>query len=277
VSIRASNWAWETGRALGLNQGQLLVLVRVADHADNDGCCWPGTEGIADYTCMGESSVRRILGQLEKLGLLHRDRRKPKHGRGRGYDAITLHLDQALNLSGRAEATKRSSAGARSGPTNRSSEARPTAQSGVSPIERNHQGTVDTADQRSAVSRAKAQIPDYVSSLFPRLNRVGECKEAKRLNEAAVHRHCEKFADRDFELEVEKFADYWLTGAGQNRPMRDVAGAWRNWLGTAPPMGRRARILAEDRRRTRDHAATDAGKRALRDRIASAERKAKAA
>lgn len=275
MSIRASNWAWETGRALGLNHGQLLVLVRLADHADNDGCCWPGTRGIADYTCMGESSVRRILGQLEELALLHRDRRQPKQGRGRASDAITLHIDQALNLSGRSETTNRSGGGAKSGPTNRSSEARPTAHSGAAYIEKNHQGTVDTPDQRSGVSRTEAQVPDFVSALLPYLNRVVEGKGSRSLSPEAVHRHCEKFGGRDFEAEVEKFADYWLTGAGQNRPLRDVAGAWRNWLRTAPPMTRRARLLAEDRRRAHDR--SDAGKRALHERLAKAERKAKAA
>lgn len=273
MSIRASNWAWETGRALSLNQGELLVLIRIADHADNDGRCWPGMDGIAEYTCMHEATVRRNVGRLEDLGLLHREHRRPKEGRGRLTDLISLHLDQPRDLRGSSDGTNRAGGSARSEPTNRASEARPTAHSEGAYIEKNHQGTVDTPDNGSGVSRTEDQIPDHVSSLLPQLKRVVEGKGAKPLSRGAVVRHCEKFGDRDHELEAEKFADYWLTGAGQNRPLTDVAAAWRNWLSTAPPMSRRARMLATDRRR--DH--SDAGKRALSERMAEAERKAKAA
>lgn len=240
MSIRASNWAWETGRALGLNQGELLVLVRIADHADNDGKCWPGEEGLAEYVCASERTVRRHLGTLSELGLLHRERRTPKQGRGRLYDAICLHLDQPANLSGSSEPTNRTGGAARSAPTNRTDPVASTGQT-QRPYIDEPPGTVNGSDdQRSSDPRVRAFLAE-VSSLFPSLNRVVGRKGARPLDERAVYRACEKYADRDFERELERFEHYWLAGEGENRKLRDVVRAWANWLETAPSRRGRAR------------------------------------
>ncbi|HVQ60349.1 MAG TPA: helix-turn-helix domain-containing protein [Solirubrobacterales bacterium] len=100
MSVRATTWAWEFGHAGLVKGGQLLTLVRVADHADNNGVCWPGTESIADYTGNEEKTVRRHLKDLEDRSILHREREAAEKGRGRGKDRICLHLDQPDILSG---------------------------------------------------------------------------------------------------------------------------------------------------------------------------------
>jgi hypothetical protein len=92
VSVRATNWAWDQGPRLGMNSGELLLLVRIADHADNDGVCWPGTKALAHYCVSDESTIRRRLKRLETYGLLHRERRIPEIGRGRLADSIHLHM-----------------------------------------------------------------------------------------------------------------------------------------------------------------------------------------
>lgn len=100
MSVKATNWAWELGRKEVVKGGELLTLLRVADHADNDGVCWPGEKSVASYTSQDERTVRRHLKTLEKLGLLHRERQVAGQGRGRSHDRIALHLDQPDNLSG---------------------------------------------------------------------------------------------------------------------------------------------------------------------------------
>lgn len=110
MSVRATNWAWEKGRELRLPQGLRFLLVRVGDHADNDGVCWPGIDGLADYLGCDESTVRRNLQRLEELDLLHRERREAQQGRGRRTDAIHLHMvaqDQPGVLHGRSSTTNR--------------------------------------------------------------------------------------------------------------------------------------------------------------------------
>jgi hypothetical protein len=100
VSVRASTWAWEQGRERGLGQGQLLTLLKIADHADNDGVCWPGEKHLAEYTGQGETTVRGHLKKLTVAGLLHRERQTAEKGRGRARDHIFLHLDQPADPAG---------------------------------------------------------------------------------------------------------------------------------------------------------------------------------
>jgi hypothetical protein len=101
VSVKATNWAWEKGRELGLNQGLRITLVRIGDHADNDGVCWPGAAGIAEYTGATPRTVRDHLGVLEgEFDLLHRERRSTREdGRGRATDRIVLHLSDLPAIS----------------------------------------------------------------------------------------------------------------------------------------------------------------------------------
>jgi hypothetical protein len=57
-----------------------LVLLLLADYADDDGCCWPGIETVAEKAEINEKSVRRHLQKLEKRGMLERTRRRRSDG-----------------------------------------------------------------------------------------------------------------------------------------------------------------------------------------------------
>jgi len=102
VSVKASQWAWERGRELQLKAGTFLTLLRVADHADGSGVCWPGLDLVADYTAQGLRTVEEHMVKLDtEHGLLHRERESArKAGRGRFFDKIVLHLDLPANLAG---------------------------------------------------------------------------------------------------------------------------------------------------------------------------------
>lgn len=98
VSHAASNWAWAWSAALiaqgkPFSHGELLVLIRVADHADHEGVCWPGERGLAKFVPLSERRVREWLGSLEAMGLLSRERQQRQKGRGRARDRILLALD----------------------------------------------------------------------------------------------------------------------------------------------------------------------------------------
>lgn len=62
----------------GLSPTQKLVLVSLADQANDDGVCWPSTATMETRTCLSERAIRGALRALEELGLLkthHRDGR----------------------------------------------------------------------------------------------------------------------------------------------------------------------------------------------------------
>lgn len=72
MSLWASKWAWEKQVQLA---GTKLVLLALANFADDEGVCYPGQERIADMTNMSIRSVRNQIGALEAAGLITRTTR----------------------------------------------------------------------------------------------------------------------------------------------------------------------------------------------------------
>jgi hypothetical protein len=87
VSVRAMAWAWEQD----LPEGDKLLLMALADHADDEGFCWPGQESLGRKIGRSERTVRERLKRLETKGFL--SRRPRYNGSGhRSSDMIQLHL-----------------------------------------------------------------------------------------------------------------------------------------------------------------------------------------
>ncbi|MFZ4968333.1 helix-turn-helix domain-containing protein [Pseudomonas sp. Mn2068] len=61
MSIKASNWAWDQH----LPPSSKIVLMALADAADDLGVCWPRISIIARKCCTSERTVQRVLKELE--------------------------------------------------------------------------------------------------------------------------------------------------------------------------------------------------------------------
>lgn len=109
MSMAATKWAWTQIRDHDFTPVESLVLLRVADHADSDGACWPGTTTLAEWTGRDEKSVRRAIERLGSEGLLSRERRASESGRGRLSDRLVLALDLPDTTPGRKASTNRAS------------------------------------------------------------------------------------------------------------------------------------------------------------------------
>lgn len=68
MSVRAMAWAWEQP----LPTGQKILLLALADFADEAGTCFPGQARLAAMTGQHEVTVRRNLTALEEAGLIQR-------------------------------------------------------------------------------------------------------------------------------------------------------------------------------------------------------------
>lgn len=66
MSIVALNWAWQ----LRLKPTTKLVIMALADAADDEGYCWPSIPTLANKTCMDERSVQRILKELKSSNFI---------------------------------------------------------------------------------------------------------------------------------------------------------------------------------------------------------------
>lgn len=105
MSIQAVAWAIDqkTGSAAGK-----VVLICLANYADEDGQCWPSQKTIAEETELSERSVREWLQKLEDAGLLTRKSRRRDDGY-RAADLICLALkNQPAKSAGKSDLTGKS-------------------------------------------------------------------------------------------------------------------------------------------------------------------------
>src|SRR5258708_24120420 len=68
MSIRLMSQVWEDTRIE--SQAELLVLLALADHARDDGLCWPSMRSIAGKARIEERSAQRIIRRLIEKGLV---------------------------------------------------------------------------------------------------------------------------------------------------------------------------------------------------------------
>lgn len=65
----------ECWKLQGLSVTQKVVLISLADQANDDGVCWPAVGTVAKRCCMSERAVRTAIDHLVAVGLIARERR----------------------------------------------------------------------------------------------------------------------------------------------------------------------------------------------------------
>jgi hypothetical protein len=71
MSIKAMQRLWESSEQKG---SRLLLLLAIADNADDHGFAWPGTTTLAEKIRMSERHTKRLLAELEETSELYIDR-----------------------------------------------------------------------------------------------------------------------------------------------------------------------------------------------------------
>ncbi|MCA8504786.1 helix-turn-helix domain-containing protein [Burkholderia multivorans] len=84
------NWAWEQR----LPPNSKLILMALADAADEVGQCWPRVRLIAEKCCTSERTVQRVLKELEATGFLQIERNYRKDG-SQSSNIYSLNLTSA--------------------------------------------------------------------------------------------------------------------------------------------------------------------------------------
>jgi len=92
MSIKAMNWAWEQP----LPPVPKLVLMALADNADDHGYCWPKMKTIAAKCSTSERTVQRTIKTLLAAGLLKKDARFSASGQqvSNGYTLALTYPDK---------------------------------------------------------------------------------------------------------------------------------------------------------------------------------------
>lgn len=77
MSVKALTWAKATTTG---SASRKLVLLVLADYADEAWSCWPSQATIAEETELSVRQVRRILADLEEAGIVRREQRRRDDG-----------------------------------------------------------------------------------------------------------------------------------------------------------------------------------------------------
>ena len=77
MSIRIMSAVWEKAPVDG---GSLLVLLAMADFANDNGICWPSLPALGRKARLSERQVRRVLRDLEDAKLIMTDLGTGPHG-----------------------------------------------------------------------------------------------------------------------------------------------------------------------------------------------------
>lgn len=88
MTIRAMNWAW----GIDLQPAMKLVLLKLADRANDNGECWPGMESVAALCGLSARTLIRHIDKMEAMGLLYKSKRKDESGR-QTTNLYTLNMD----------------------------------------------------------------------------------------------------------------------------------------------------------------------------------------
>ena len=90
MSVLVTGTVWKTSRQTG---SALLLLLAIADIADDEGVAWPGINRLAQKTRLNKRTVYRLLSQLMAEGELEvssgKGRRNTNH-----YRVLYVHESQ---------------------------------------------------------------------------------------------------------------------------------------------------------------------------------------
>ena len=72
MSVEAMSLVWQQR---GLSPMRKLILLRLADHADTDGKCFPSLKHIAEFCECSVRTVSRSIAHFEEIGIISHHRR----------------------------------------------------------------------------------------------------------------------------------------------------------------------------------------------------------
>ncbi|HAM9749916.1 TPA: helix-turn-helix domain-containing protein [Escherichia coli] len=204
-----------------------LVLIKLADNANDNGECWPSYQHVADQCEVSRSTVKSHIRALEEMGLLKREFRRK--GELNQSNVFYLTLDNAQQIqpeSGGAGAARGGAGAARGGAG---------AARGGAGAARGGAG--------AALGGGAGAAPRTYHSFEP-------VNEPKNTMSESVRTECEKSPDRHEETDKAFEEIFWCAGmrkAGKKNAASAFRTQFREWRkttrGTASEF---ATMLAED-------------------------------
>ncbi len=215
MSIKIMAAMWEHGPTDG---NELLVMLALADIANDEGVCWPSMATIGQRARMSERNARRVIRKLEEDGWI-----ATEPGRGRNVSNVYRIVKTGQSVRPDNLAARTNEAENRTNETLKPD----TAMSGEP--SRNHHRTIIKEEATSVASKKERGTRLPADWSLP----------ADLRQWAADH----GLSQAQIDLQADSFADYWHARPGSGGVKLDWAGTWRNWcrkaLERAPPSQQR--------------------------------------
>ncbi|ELU7389417.1 helix-turn-helix domain-containing protein [Escherichia coli] len=212
-----------------------LVLIKLADNANDNGECWPSYQHVADQCEVSRSTVKSHIRALEEMGLLKREFRRKGELNQSNVFYLTLDNAQQIQPESGGAGAARGGAGAARGGAGAARGGAGAARGGGAGAARGGAG--------AARGGGAGAAPRTYHSFEP-------VNEPKNIMFEHVRTECEKTPDRHEETDKAFEEIFWCAGmrkAGKKNAASAFRTQFREWRkttrGTASEF---ATMLAED-------------------------------
>ncbi len=94
MSVKVMSAVWERE---DLDASERLVMLSLADHADDDGVCYPSIARLCKRTSMSDRGVQKVLSRLQERGFLRVEIGAGRSGSNRYFVTATPEPGSPLN------------------------------------------------------------------------------------------------------------------------------------------------------------------------------------
>lgn len=178
MSVRWITWAWDQECS---NAGEKLTLIALADHAGEDGTCWPSSGRLCEKTGQGRSTIQRQLQRLADAGVISRETRYREDG---SQTSSLVRLGTPPSQSGTPPCLTRDTGG-------------------VSPVTPLYEPSLEPSDEPSPSSRGSDE--DF-ELFWVTYGRTGPKKVARQCWDKAVKK---AGGPAPIQAGLEKWVAYW--------------------------------------------------------------------
>ncbi|MEL6963422.1 MAG: helix-turn-helix domain-containing protein [Pseudomonadota bacterium] len=245
MSIKLTTQIWEVR---GLKATDKLVLLALADHANDEGECWPSMARLAEKCDMTPRGVRNVIRRLEDVGYV-----ATETSSGRTNNRYTINpVPKQLTLFGGANSEPRSALKPINPEQNSALDnGNPEQHSGLNPSNPEPRSALNP-EQLSGLELANPERHDtnperrsYHPGTVVPPNRnkpslepsVGGRKRATRLSDDwqlpkswGTWATDQGLPEHRVRTEAMKFANHWQAKSGKDATKRDWEKTWRNWI-----------------------------------------------
>ncbi|ENI4207909.1 helix-turn-helix domain-containing protein [Escherichia coli] len=219
-----------------------LVLIKLADNANDNGECWPSYQHVADQCEVSRSTVKSHIRALEEMGLLKREFRRKGELNQSNVFYLTLDNAQQIQPESGGAGAARGGAGAARGGAGAALGGGAGAARGGAGAARGGAGAA-RGGAGAALGGGAGAAPRTYHSFEP-------VNEPKNIMFEHVRTECEKTPDRHEETDKAFEEIFWCAGmrkAGKKNAASAFRTQFREWRkttrGTASEF---ATMLAED-------------------------------